>query len=131
MFRLSPFESLAEHEEYCAFCGISREENAIGFKFESDEAFPKKLGMCQLYLVSDAAYILNLISASSELNDDALTCALKEIVLFMKNMEIKSLIYPVQSGRDVDLAEDAGFDRLSDTLYAYDFPAGCDCGHAH
>ncbi len=129
---LAPFENLAEHQSYCLAAAIPFEEGAVGFKIFNDE---EKLGLCQIKFVSGAAYILNLLSIDDKISPQMLSNVFSSILAFLEQVEIESVVYPVQSDHDVFLAENNGFDRVSDTLFILDFVSencqdeNCDCGH--
>ncbi len=139
MIHLAPFESGIEHGSYCEAAGISMEEGSLGFKIFSDT---EKLGLCQLKFVGEAAYILALKSVENRISVSMLANVFTSIIEFLKRVGIESVIYPVQNEEDKTVCEATGFDRISETLYVFDFPSDgeteeddhhdCDCcGHHH
>ena len=135
MIHLAPFDDLSEHRTYCEKAQISFEEGSVGFKIFSDE---EKLGLCQIKFVSEAAYILNLIAIEEKISVQMLANVFTSILTFLERVEIQSVIFPVQTEDDIFIAENTGFDRVSDTLYILDFvkeeiceDENCDCGHHH
>lgn len=118
MIHLAPFENLLEHKEYCEDASVLFEEGAVGFKIFSDE---EKLGLCQIKFVSEAAYILNLSPIAEKISTQMLANVFTSILSFLERVEIESVIFPVQNESDIFVAENTGFDRVSDTLYILDF----------
>lgn len=136
MIDLAPFESAIEHAEYCREAGITFEEGSVGFKiFTEDE----KLGLCSLKFVGDAAYVLNVASINDRISLQMLANVMTSVVQFLKHLEVSSVVFPIQSDHDREIAEAAGFDRISPTLFVFDFPdeegehcdGNCDHPHAH
>lgn len=120
MIRLAPFESAQEHALYCSLLGIEREEGSFGFKIFSDE---EKLGLCQIKFVGEAAYILALKGLEGKISVEMLANVFTSVIEFLRRVGVSSLIYPIQCENDVVICEATGFDRISETLYAFDFPA--------
>lgn len=118
MIHLAPFEGLEDHHAFCTEAGITLEEGAVGFKIFSDE---EKLGLCQIKFVGEAAYILNLCSIEGRISTQMLANVFTSVIEFLKRVEIESIVYPVQTEEDVIIAEAVGFDRISETLYVFDF----------
>lgn len=118
MIHLAPFEDILEHQLYCQTASVPFEEGAVGFKIFSDE---EKLGLCQIKFVSGAAYILNLTAVDDKLSLQMLSNVFSSILSFLERVEIESVVYPVQNENDIFLAENSGFDRVSETLFVYDF----------
>lgn len=118
MIHLAPFEGVEDHFSYCTEAGVSFEEGSVGFKIFDDN---DKLGLCQIKFVGEAAYILNLCSIADRISIQMLANVFTSVIEFLKRVEIESIVYPVQSGDDVTIAEAVGFDRVSDTLYIFDF----------
>ncbi|MBR2635314.1 MAG: hypothetical protein IKD31_07020 [Clostridia bacterium] len=137
---LAPFESQAEHILYCRAAGVPFEEGAIGFKFFSEG---EKLGLCQLKPVGDAIYVLSLTAIDQKISTQVLANLFSDVVQFMYCLEFSSVVYPIQNREDAQIAASLGFDRISDTLFVFDFPSteekeeseehctheGCDCHH--
>lgn len=121
MIHLAPFEGADEHYLYCTEASVPFEEGAVGFKIFTDE---EKLGLCQIKFVGEAAYILNLCSISNRISVQMLANVFTSVIEFLKRVEIESIVYPIQSGDDVTIAEAVGFDRISETLYVFDFVRG-------
>ena len=141
MIDLAPFETPVEQEAYCSAASVPFEGGAIGFKFFSGE---KKLGLCQLKLVGGAAYVLSLAAITSELSEKMLANVFSDVVQFLQSLGVVSVIYPIQNETDRFVAETLGFDRVSPTLYVFDYPeakpddhashhcdGSCDCHHHH
>ena len=120
MIHLAPFEDVLEHQAYCLEGNVPFEEGSVGFKIFSDE---ENLGLCQIKFVSGAAYILNLLSIENRISEQMLVNVFSSIIAFLERVEIESIVYPVQTETDVFIAEKSGFDRISDTLFVYDFAA--------
>ena len=125
MIQLAPFESEWEQREYCALAGCGFEEGSIGFKFFSEE---EKLGLVQIHFVGDAAYVLTLCSIDDIISTQSLAGLLEGILEFLKKLGLSSTVFPIQKETDREIAEAAGFDRISETLYVFDFPEGNDMG---
>lgn len=119
MVHLAPFESIEEHLNYCSLADVPREEASFGFKIFSDE---EKLGLCQIKFVGEAAYILALKGIESKISVEMLANVFTSVIEFLQRIGVASLIYPIQSEDDVVICEATGFDRISETLYAFDFP---------
>ena len=135
MIHLSPFSDLAEHREYCTAAGVFFEEGRVGFKVDSDE---EKLGLFQIKFVGEAAYVLNISSIDDRISTQMLANVFTSVIEFLKRCEVESIIYPIQTADDGIIAEAVGFDRISETLYVFDFPQEsegdfepCSCGHDH
>lgn len=118
MIHLAPFEGVEDHFSYCTEAGVPFEEGSVGFKIFDDN---DKLGLCQIKFVGEAAYILNLCPIADRISIQMLANVFTSVIEFLKRVEIESIVYPVQSGDDVTIAEAVGFDRISDTLYVFDF----------
>ena len=118
MIHLAPFDGTVEHMAFCAEANVSFEEGAVGFKIFSDD---ENLGLCQIKFVGEAAYILNLCSIFDRISIEMLANVFASVVEFLKRVEIESVVYPIQNEDDVVIAEANGFDRISDTLYVFDF----------
>ncbi len=118
MIHLAPFEGTVEHLAFCTEAGVPFEEGAVGFKIFSDE---ENLGLCQIKFVGEAAYILNLCSIFDRISVQMLANVFTSVVEFLKRVEIESIVYPIQNEDDVTIAEALGFDRISETLYVFDF----------
>lgn len=121
MIHLAPFEGIDEHILYCKEASVAFEEGAVGFKIFSDN---ESLGLCQIKFVGEAAYILNLCSISDRISVEMLANVFTSVVEFLKRVEIESIVYPIQNQDDVAVAEAVGFDRISETLYVFDFVNG-------
>jgi len=118
MIHLAPFEDAAEHIAFCAEANVPFEESTVGFKIFSDE---ENLGICQIKFVGEAAYILNLCAICDRISVQMLANVFTSVVKFLERVEIESIVYPIQSDDDVTIAEAVGFDRISETLYVFDF----------
>lgn len=118
MIHLAPFEGTADHLAFCAEANVPFEEGALGFKIFSDD---ENLGLCQIKFVGEAAYILNLCSIFDRISVEMLANVFASVVEFLKRVEIESVVYPIQNEDDVVIAEANGFDRISETLYVFDF----------
>ncbi len=118
MIHLAPFEGTADHLAFCAEANVPFEEGALGFKIFSDH---ENLGLCQIKFVGEAAYILNLCSIFDRISVEMLANVFASVVEFLKRVEIESVVYPIQTEDDVVIAEANGFDRISETLYVFDF----------
>ena len=118
MIHLAPFDGTVEHMAFCAEANVPFEEAAVGFKIFSDD---ENLGLCQIKFVGEAAYILNLCSIFDRISIEMLANVFSSVVEFLKRVEIESVVYPIQNEDDVVIAEANGFDRISDTLYVFDF----------
>lgn len=118
MIHLAPFEGFSEHLAFCNEANVPYEEGAVGFKIFSDE---ENLGLCQIKFVGEAAYILNLCSISDRISVQMLANVFTSVIEFLKRVEIESVVYPIQSEDDVTIAEALGFDRVSETLFVFDF----------
>ena len=118
MIHLSPFENITEHRLFCSEAAVPFEEGAVGFKIFSDE---ENLGLCQIKFVGEAAYILNLTAMSDRISVQMLANVFTSIIEFLRRVEIESIVYPIQNENDVTIAEATGFDRVSETLFVYDF----------
>ena len=121
MIHLAPFEGTADHLAFCAEANVPFEEGALGFKIFSED---EKLGLCQIKFVGEAAYILNLCSIFDKISVEMLANVFASVVEFLKRVEIESVVYPIQNEDDVVIAEANGFDRISETLYVFDFLRG-------
>ena len=121
MIHLAPFEGTADHLAFCAEANVPFEEGALGFKIFSDD---ENLGLCQIKFVGEAAYILNLCSIFDRISVEMLANVFASVVEFLKRVEIESVVYPIQNEDDVVIAEANGFDRISETLYVFDFLRG-------
>ena len=129
MIDLAPFESAFEHAEYCEAAGVPFEDGSLGFKIFSDD---EKLGLCSLKFVGEAVYVLNVTAIDEKISQQMLANVFTSVVQFLKHLEINSVVYPVQSESDREIAERVGFDRISPTLYVFDFPSDdCDCCDEH
>ena len=71
--------------------------------------------------MGEAAYILNLCAIFDRISTDMLANVFASVVEFLKRVEIESVVYPIQNEDDVMIAEANGFDRISETLYVFDF----------
>ena len=120
MIHLAPLESVEEHLSYCALLNVEREEASFGFKIFSDE---EKLGLCQIKFVGEAAYILALRGVPEKISVEMLANVFTSVVEFLHRIGVASLVFPIQSEDDVVVCEAVGFDRVSETLYVFDFPA--------
>jgi len=118
MIQLAPFEGTEEHFAFCSEAQVPFEEGAVGFKIFSDV---EKLGLCQIKFVGEAAYILNLCAISGRISVQMLANVFTSVVEFLQRVEIESVVYPIQNEDDVTIAEALGFDRISETLYVFDF----------
>lgn len=118
MIHLAPFDGTIEHMAFCAEANVPFEEGAVGFKIFSEE---ENLGLCQIKFVGEAAYILNLCSIFDRISVEMLANVFTSVVEFLKRVEIESVVYPIQNEDDVAIAESNGFDRISETLYVFDF----------
>ena len=118
MIHLAPFDGTIEHMAFCAEANVPFEEGAVGFKIFSDD---ENLGLCQIKFVGEAAYVLNLCSIFDRISIEMLANVFASVVEFLKRVEIESVVYPIQNENDVMIAEANGFDRISDTLYVFDF----------
>lgn len=133
MLDFLPFSSESEQRLYCEYAGVPFEEGSIGFKGFDGE---KKCALIQIKLVSDAAYVLTVLSLDKSVTEQILANLLKAVTGFLRVLGVKSVIFPTESEREKRLGEMAEFDRVSDTLYLFDFPeeqkqcAGHD-GHCH
>lgn len=135
MIHLAPFEDIAEHRTFCTMAKLDFEEESIGFKIFSDE---DPLGLCQIKFVGEAAYILGICSIEDRISTQMLANVFSSILAFLERVEVESVIFPIQDADDIMIAEANGFDRISETLYVYDFPEDqcehgehCDCSHHH
>ncbi len=120
MIHLAPFETVEEHLLYCDLLDVEREEGSFGFKIFSDE---EKLGLCQIKFVGEAAYILALKGLGDKISVEMLANVFTSVIEFLKRIGVASLVYPIQCENDIVICEATGFDRISETLYAFDFPA--------
>lgn len=135
MIDVLPFESPLEHAQYCKAAGIPFEEGLFGFKIFSD---CEKLGLLSFKFVGEAAYVLSVSPIEEKISLKMLANVFESVVQFLKHLEITSVVYPIQQDSDREIAEFAGFDHISPTLYVYDFPneegeccdESCDC-HGH
>ncbi len=138
MMDLAPFESPMEHQAYCQAAGTPFEDGSIGFKiFEQNE----KLGLCQLKFVGEAAYVLSVTEIDEKISKQALATCFSHVVQFLAHLGVGSVVYPIQNKTDEIVAESCGFDRVSETLFVFDFSAEeaeehehfCDgnCTHHH
>lgn len=118
MIHLAPFEGTVDHLALCAEANVPFEDGALGFKIFSDE---ENLGICQIKFVGEAAYILNLCAIFDRISTEMLANVFASVVEFLKRVEIESVVYPIQNEDDVMIAEANGFDRISETLYVFDF----------
>lgn len=119
MIHLAPFETGEEHLSYCQLLGVDREEGSFGFKIFSDE---EKLGLCQIKFVGEVAYILALKGLDDKISVEMLANVFTSVIEFLNRIGVASLVYPIQSEDDVVICEATGFDRISETLYVFDFP---------
>ncbi len=134
MIHLAPFESLAEHQNYCRMANVPFEDGAVGFKIFSDE---EEKALCQLKFVGSAAYVLNLCAIQEKISVETLANVFVSVVEFLRRVEVDSIVYPIQSKNDVTIAEALGFDRITESMYVFDFVSdepceneGCSC-HDH
>ncbi len=118
MIHLAPFENASEHLQFCKEAEISFEEGSVGFKIFSDE---ENLGLCQIKFVGEAAYILNLTAIRDLISVQMLANVFTSVIEFLRRVEIESIVFPIQNENDVTIAEATGFDRISETLYVFDF----------
>jgi len=132
MIQLAPFASSIEHREYCAAFRIFFEEGTVGFKIFKGE---QKLGLCQIKFVGEAAYILSLVRQANLLSLEMLANIFTSVIEFLQRAGAVSVIFPVQSEEDQTVAQACGFDKISETLFVFDFPEeqeeGCDCTCDH
>jgi hypothetical protein len=118
MIELAPLNNREEHLEYCHAAGISFEEGAVGFKiFDEDE----KVGICQLKFLEKTVYVLNLSVICDRIPMSALSNSFSNIVDFLHKMGVSSIVFPVQNFSDSQVAQQNGFDKISETLYVFDF----------
>ena len=118
MIHLAPVEGVEEHFAFCTEAQVPFEEGALGFKIFSEE---ENLGLCQIKFIGEAAYILNLCAISDRISVQMLANVFTSVVQFLERVEIESIVYPIQNQDDVVIAEAVGFDRISETLYVFDF----------
>ena len=132
MIHLAPFQDLSEHRAFCAEGKVPFEEGSIGFKIFSDT---EKLGLCQIKFVGTAAYVLSLVAISDRISSSTLAEVFSSVLQFLRRLEVESVVFPIQKEEDIPVAEALGFDRVSDTLFVFDFAAEekeeCHCGHCH
>lgn len=121
MIQLAPFESEWEQREYCALANCNFEEGSVGFKFFTNE---EKLGLAQIHFVGEAAYILTLSAIDDIISAQTLSNLLEGILEFLRKLGVNSAVYPIKDDLDRVIAEAAGFDRVSETLFVFDFPQG-------
>ena len=119
MIRIAPFESEWEQREYCALTACEFEEGSVGIKIFSDE---ERLGLVQIRFVGEAAYVLTLRSINDIISSQSFSGILDGILEFLKKLGVTSVVYPIQSDADREIAEGSGFDRISETLFVFDFP---------
>ena len=120
MIDFAPFTSEAEHRAYCDAAKVPFEEGSVGFKI-FDEDGP--CGLVGIKFVGNAAYLLQVRAIERKISSQVLANALRLVLEFLRRADVQSVVYPITAPDDVGIAESAGFDRLSDTLYAFDFPA--------
>ncbi len=120
MIHISPFADVMEHLEYCKLLCVEREEGSFGFKIFSDD---EKLGLCQIKFVGEAAYILALKGIKDKISVEMLANVFTSVIEFLNRIGVASLVYPIQSNDDIIICEATGFDRISETLYVFDFAA--------
>ncbi len=118
MIHLAPFENIDEHLLFCKEADVLFEDGTVGFKIFSDE---ENLGLCQIKFVGEAAYILNLTAIEDRLSVQMLANVFTSVIEFLRRVEIESIVFPIQSENDVTVCEATGFDRISETLYVFDF----------
>ena len=118
MIHLAPFENVSEHLLFCKEGNVPFEEGAVGFKIFSDD---ENLGLCQIKFVGEAAYILNLTAIEDRISVQMLANVFTSVIEFLRRVEIESIVYPIQNENDVTVAEAVGFDRISETLFVFDF----------
>ena len=53
------------------------------------------------------------------------------VVEFFGKLDASSVVYPIQEESDVMIAESIGFDRVSETLYVFDFAEESSRGECH
>lgn len=135
MINLAPFATLLEHQEYCNAASVPLEEGSVGFKIFKDN---EKLGLCNLKFVSDVAYILNLTEIDNKISVQMLANVFTSVIEFIKRVGIQSIVFPIQSENDAFICQTLGFDKISETMYVFDFPqemeeeCTCDdCDHHH
>ncbi len=119
MIGIAPFESELEQREYCALAACEFEEGSIGIKIFSEE---ERLGLVQIHFVGSAAYILTMRSIDDMITAQSLGSVLTGVLEFLKKLDLTSVVFPVQNELDREICEAAGFDRVSDTLFVFDFP---------
>lgn len=113
-----PFESEEEQKNYCDMVGAQYEDGTVGFAMSDDYG---NLGVCQVYTISNDVYIMGLDSDSGEESFDFLASGLSVIVSFFSKLNIRQISFPIKSSFQADVAEEAGFEPMSDTLYVYVF----------
>jgi len=134
MIQLIPFEDVLEHKVFCNAAGVVFEEGAVGFKIVKND---EKLGMTQLKFVGDAVYVLNHTAIDEKISVTMLANLFTSVVEFLNRAGASGVIYPISNESDREICEAVGFDRVSETLYVFDFPqeegehGECDCGHHH
>jgi hypothetical protein len=119
MIAITPFETKLEHKTYCEVADVVFEEQAIGFKIHLAD---QMLGLCQIQFVGNAAYILTLKAINDKITSQLLAKLFLQVAEFLVHISIASIVYPIQDEKDKELADLLGFDRVSDTLYVFDFP---------
>ena len=119
MIEIAPFVSSFEHRAYCDAAKVNFEEEAIGFKIYKGEEI---CGVCQIQFVGNAAYILTLKTIDDRITSQHLANTFVSVIEFLLQIGVSSVVYPIQCDRDAEIATLLGFDRVSETLFVYDFP---------
>ena len=114
-----PFQDVLEHKCYCDAAGAEFEEGAVGFKIVKEN---EMLGMTQLKFVGDAVYVLHHRAIEEKISIQMLANVFTSVVEFLRRAGAVSVIYPISDDNDRVICEATGFDRISDTLYVFDFP---------
>ena len=93
------------------------EEDALGFKiFLEDE----KLGLSQIQLVENVAYILTLSRIGDKISNQLLSELFSQVMVFLNHIGAASVVFPIKDESDAELARFLGFDQVSETLYVFE-----------
>ena len=70
MIKIAPFESFEEHQEFCLASQTKLEDDSLGFKIFADD---EKLGLSQIQIVEDVAYVLTLSQIGDKISNQLLS----------------------------------------------------------
>ncbi len=117
MIKIAPFDSFEEHQEFCLAGNVELEEDSLGFKIFNDF---EKLGLSQIQIVENAAYILTLSRINDKISNQLLSELFSQVMVFLDHIGVSSVLFPIKNESDAELAAHMGFEKVCDTLYAFE-----------